>query len=939
MSRYLIGNGNDKWTFNDAYNACKDGDVLEFDTGFNLYLGENARFINKSITLEGKINERNQFTSSITGFIKVVNGANVTMSNIVLFGEKNINNIFAVKNSSSATLSNVMIEQKDNPGDGENVTVYPEIYVGENSKIIMERTFIPEKDRMYSRINFVGSTAEIINSTLNTSIKCELADIKITNSTVKKYHKNPIWLIKSVAKIEKTYIEGGSNENEDPCVLLDRANMEFSSSTAVQRNYGSCVALINNSYFGSDHSTISSLSTNFSTADLFYTTINEGISGSSNSKIISIESLDIKGENPEKVDVFLDTTSTFKAKNLNVNRVVDPNFRIVNNSMFYADSISYQNDFNSDALNQILIECKDGGRIRVESWEQVQDQQERVESNDYGEQSENSFDEDFEVEVSDDPQAELDKLIGLHSVKEEINKMVRMVEFNKKRVEQGFKPEENSLHSVFLGNPGTGKTTVARLIGEILFKNGALHNKEKFIFVEACESDLISSYVGKTAEQTYELLEKAKGGILFIDEAYTLNKGDSSVNFGQEAINTILKYMEDHRNEIMIIFAGYTKEMEQFLETNPGLKSRVANKFVFEDYTGDEIVQIGENILKDKQYVLEDEEYYKKSVKDAYEMSIDKSNARWMRNFNEKLLKVFAKRVVEENSDDMATIKNSDIDEVFDIGKYQNYDGKDEDAYEKLNKLIGIEQVKSQVSEFISIAELNKKRRDQGQANQSFSLHSLFLGNPGTGKTTVARILGDILYQKSIIKDNKFIEVSRSDLVAGYVGQTAIKTRQVLKSALGGVLFIDEAYSLCQGGANDFGNEAIDEILKFMEDNRDNIVIILAGYNREMAEFLKMNSGLVSRIPNKFTFEDYSIDEIVNIGLLYLEKFGYVVDKDLYRDVVAENYAMSNDNSNGRWIRNLNEKLIRIMSQRVAQTNTDDLNTIEAEDLMKMRKR
>lgn len=546
--------------------------------------------------------------------------------------------------------------------------------------------------------------------------------------------------------------------------------------------------------------------------------------------------------------------------------------------------------------------------------------------------------EGFELEVSDNLQAELDKLIGLNSVKEEIDKMVRMVEFNKKRVEKGFKAEENSLHSVFLGNPGTGKTTVARLIGEILFKSGALYNKEKFIFVEASESDLISSYVGKTAEQTYELLERARGGILFIDEAYTLNKGDASVNFGQEAINTILKYMEDHRNEIMIIFAGYTKEMEQFLETNPGLKSRVANKFVFEDYTADEIVKIGEDILKDKQYVLEDRDHYKKSVQYAYDRSIDKSNARWIRNFNEKLLKVFAKRVLDENPDDIATIKNSDIDEVFNIGKYQNYSGNDEDAYEKLDKLIGIDQVKKQVAEFISLAELNKKRRDQGQANQNFTLHSLFLGNPGAGKTTVARILGDILYQKSIIKDNKFIEVSRSDLVAGYIGQTATKTREVLKSALGGVLFIDEAYSLYQEGANDFGREAIDEILKFMEDNRDNIVIILAGYNKEMQDFLQMNSGLESRIPNKFTFEDYSVDEIVEIGLMYLEKFGYNVDHNLYKAVVEENYKLSNDSSNGRWIRNLNEKLIRIMSQRVSETNTEDLNTIEAEDLLKLRK-
>lgn len=935
MSRYLIGNGNDQWQFSAAFNACKDGDVLEFAEGLNLSLGTSVLIIDKNISIEGTPNTNNEITNKIMGFVKVLNGVNVNISNIFFEASDKGNNVFAVKGNSTAKLSNVIIEQTDNLKIGSNEQFYPEVYVGGFSKLILERAFMPEKNGLLTRILVEAGCLEVRNSVLNTLVQAYQSEITAFSSTIKRFNGNAVHLVKSFATLQNTFIQGGDNEKEFPAMYIDRSNVLCIDTNVSQSQFHACVGLVNNSYLSLKNGNISSIHCDLSTVDMSNTNIIECITGQNNSKLVSNDNINIMGESKTRVDIFLNDYSIFRAAHVNLNRIIEPNIRVSNNSLLLIDELTYNQTWDYEKINQIQMECKDGGRIEVESLQQ----QEKVESNDFGDQSDDNFDKDFEVEVSDDPQAELDKLIGLHSVKEEINKMVRMVEFNKKRVEQGLKPEENSLHSVFLGNPGTGKTTVARLIGEILFKNGALHNKEKFIFVESCESDLISSYVGKTAEQTYELLEKAKGGILFIDEAYTLNKGDSSVNFGQEAINTILKYMEDHRNEIMIIFAGYTKEMEQFLETNPGLKSRVANKFVFEDYTGDEIVQIGENILKDKQYVLEDEEHYKKSVKDAYEMSIDKSNARWIRNFNEKLLKVFAKRVLEENSDDMATIRNSDIDEVFNIGKYQNHEGKDEDAYEKLDKLIGIEQVKSQVAEFISIAELNKKRCDQGQANQTFSLHSLFLGNPGTGKTTVARILGDILYQKSIIKDNKFIEVSRSDLVAGYVGQTAIKTREVLKSALGGVLFIDEAYSLCQNGSNDFGNEAIDEILKFMEDNRDNIVIILAGYNREMAEFLKMNSGLESRIPNKFTFEDYSIDEIVKIGLMYLEKFGYVVDKDLYRDVVAENYAMSNDNSNGRWIRNLNEKLIRIMSQRVAQTNTDDLNTIATEDLMKMRNR
>lgn len=929
MARYLVGNSKGSWNFFDAYENSNANDTIELENGFDLYL-QNSFVLNKSITIEGHIENKDNteyYTNNIYGNFIINNKARVFLKSLWIECLDNSKNILNIKASSVVSLDNVVLKRSKNLKISSDQVRYPEIYVDNNSKLFMDSLTTFDIGDNYSVFYFNNSEVEIINSNINSRLSLNNSTVSVKNTFISKYYTNTINCKDSNLRIENSTIKGGSVEKDYPSVFITNSKFDSNQSIYEQNNYNANICLSNNSYIKSSNDTITSLKLAESRGFIENTTINEVIFLFNASYLVSDEDLVFLGKNNNSVDIFLSKFSTFRAKIADFYRVINPNVRLDDNSYLQINEIYYKENFNVEEIKALIFESKNDSSYNILNLEKLDNEDTK----------ESSQPLEKESEETDDAFSELNKLIGLNSVKNEINKMVRMVEFNKKRMEQNLPVEKTSLHSVFLGNPGTGKTTVARLIGKILFDNGALYNKDEYIFVEASESDLISAFVGKTAVQTHKILEKAKGGVLFIDEAYTLNKGEASVNHGQEAINTILKYMEDHRDEIMIIFAGYTKEMEEFLETNPGLKSRVSNRFIFEDYTKDEIVEIGESILINKQYVLEDREFYKKNVAYAYEATLDKSNARWIRNFNEKLLKFFADRVIETGSDDFTTITNADINEVFDSKKYKNYDNRDYDAYEKLNKLVGINKVKAQVDEFISMAELNKKRHDQGQKVQPMSLHSLFLGNPGTGKTTVARILGEILYQKDIISENKFIEVSRSDLVAGYIGQTAIKTREVLKSALGGVLFIDEAYSLSQGYERDFGKEAIDEILKFMEDYRDNIVIIFAGYTKEMEEFLQTNSGLSSRIPNRFIFEDYDDKEIVEIGLLSLNSLGYKVNEELYKEILVNNYHKTNDNSNGRWVRNFNEKLVKTMSQRVSKTNSYDIDNILDEDLLNIK--
>lgn len=913
MTIYKVGTSFSAWSFGEAYSKAKDGDILAFEEGFMLELPAGRHYkIEKSIKIVGQISGTEDggtlYHNTIAATLRIMNGVTVQFENI-WFQVDDHRCALVIKGNSNVVLNTVYFnEQLDNK------KVF--ILVEGNSKLLIENAGNQLYNGSYSTtsIKVSNSTLELKRAELNIKLKAdEGSSIQMEDTVIERWNSNILDIQDSSVTSINTVLKGGDAEQDYPAVFLSRSTAKLQNTEVIQPFYQAAVCLKNSASLESIGSSLTSIKAISSRVCIEQTTIRESLLLESNSFCRISDFVDIIGENEEKIDIYCGA-SVLIANTIRLNRNITPNIRLSENSYLIADTI--------------LKEFEDTNGI---IWD--------ISENSCKILNEESTNSEPQEEISEiierDYEEELYSLIGLNNVKKEVQKLLRTVEFNQKRLSEGLPIQEQSLHSVFTGNPGTGKTTVARLLGRLLFDRGVLPGDE-FKFIEVSESDLIATHIGETAVQTQAILEKAKGGILFIDEAYTLNKGKSSQhNFGLEAVNTILKYMEDYRNEIMIIFAGYTKEMEQFFETNPGLKSRVPNTFFFEDYSGDEIVEMGLKNLQKSAYQLEDEAYYAMRVKQAYSRSLDHSNGRWIRNFNEHLMRALANRVVETQVDDYVTIINDDIDDVLLQGT-QKPEENQKDALEQLQNLIGIQKVKKQVEQFISLAELNKKREEQGAAVSEFSLHSLFLGNPGTGKTTVARIVGKILYQKGIIPQNKFIEVSRSDLVAGYVGQTAIKTQEVLKSALGGVLFIDEAYTLSNSNEDRFGKEAIDEILKFMEDHRRDIVIIFAGYTKEMEEFLSVNSGLPSRIPNTFDFEDYTADEIIKIGLLGLKNQGYFVDVDYYSKTIESLYNKINDCSNGRWIRNINEKIIKNLSIRVSRENVTDLSTIDRVDIERM---
>ena len=263
-----------------------------------------------------------------------------------------------------------------------------------------------------------------------------------------------------------------------------------------------------------------------------------------------------------------------------------------------------------------------------------------------------------------------------------------------------------------------------------------------------------------------------------------------------------------------------------------------------------------------------------------------------------------------------------------------------DELMDQLEDLVGLEEVKKDIKNLMNLVKVRKLRQAHDLPVPPMSLHLVFMGNPGTGKTTVARLMSGLYAAIGVLSKGQLVEVDRSGLVAGYVGQTALKTQEVIKSAMGGVLFIDEAYSLSSGGENDFGREAIETILKAMEDHRDDLIVIVAGYTGPMEQFLSSNPGLESRFNKYFFFPDYNGEQLMAIFRSQCKKNGYVLTEEAEKAAVAfftQLYEERSDNfGNGRDVRNCFEDMIVRQSNRVAamaDPSKEDLMAVLPEDL------
>jgi len=527
------------------------------------------------------------------------------------------------------------------------------------------------------------------------------------------------------------------------------------------------------------------------------------------------------------------------------------------------------------------------------------------------------------------------------------------LKFEEIRKDKGLKHNSNiKLHSVFTGNPGTGKTTVANKMGKIfkamgLLSSGHVHSVDR--------ADLVAEYIGQTAPKVKAAIEKARGGVLFIDEAYSLaREGESSKDFGKEVIEILLKEMSDGPGNLAVFVAGYPKEMKVFISSNPGLKSRFSNYYHFPDYLPEELMEIATSSFDRKGLIMKEDalDYLKQKVTRAYrDRDGSFGNARYVLSMVDGAKMNMALRLVKDqdpsklNDEELSTIVIDDIQEMFVTGNAKRLhltvdEPRLKDAINELESMVGMTNIKQEIRDMVKLV---RYYNDIGKdVLNKFVMHMVFKGNPGTGKTTVARIFAKIFNALGILEQGHLVECDRSALVAEYSGQTAPKTLAKIEEAIGGVLFIDEAYALVDGPGDSLGRESISTILKQMEDRNTEFILIAAGYPKNMDVFLQANPGLKSRFDSSLVFEDYTEDELFKISefMFHNEELSMTEEAAIIiRERLGEMYNNRDEYfGNAREVRKLVQEVSQLHHLRMADLPKDKrtvkmITSVSPEDL------
>ena len=540
------------------------------------------------------------------------------------------------------------------------------------------------------------------------------------------------------------------------------------------------------------------------------------------------------------------------------------------------------------------------------------------------------------VSSIDEIYAEIDNYIGMEFVKELFENVRLEILDEEDCKRRGVKPDFYADHYIFSGNPGTGKTTVGKMIGRFYHVMGVLGGKET-LFVDA--SDLIGSHVGDSKEKVAKKIQEAidHNSVLYIDEAYQI--ADSA--YSAEIVGAMMTKMTENAKDFKMIFGMYSNRVEDFLKLNAGLSRRV-RIVEFPDYTPEQLTKIFDLTIRQQGRTITDEAHRLIELLMEYKYNTrgdDFGNAGDVKKLVIDMKKLLLRRVSRAGADvDKYQYTKDDIPkDQLELIKDQINPRTFDDIMQSLNEQIGMSDLKEIIlRKQEEILYAKKSGRTTYGINPGYYF---FVGNPGTGKSTSAKLFGECLRELGIVKTNNFFSCTAKDLVGEYVGQTSGKTYELLKKSINGVLFIDEAYSLSyaddNSGAN-FKKEALEQIIAFMDEpeHRSKCCIIFAGYQKDMQGLYKSNSGMRSRI-EEVHFRDYTPEEMYDIFALFCKKGGYKISDDVKECYlpIFEKMTKMEYYSNGRTARTVYEKTIANLKRRVIYT--DDITEEERQTIIK----
>lgn len=544
-----------------------------------------------------------------------------------------------------------------------------------------------------------------------------------------------------------------------------------------------------------------------------------------------------------------------------------------------------------------------------------------------------------------DVMKEFDKFVGVDEIKKTMTGIVSSIQSFQK-LHPG-KQYELKDHYLFLGNPGTGKTTIARVFADALSAMGILPSGQ---LVEVAPGDLKGQYMGHTAPKVDAIFDRAMGGVLFIDEAYNIWGGENDT-FGNEAVTALIKNVEDRRGKLVVILAGYPREMGIFATANPGIPSRFNTTVEFRDYTGPELTEIGRRMIKAQGYTL-DEQADKAIGKFFEKMYVSKkkdfANAREVRNAVDKAIKAQNIRIQKA----MATPDFNPASEfILTMADITGEDGRKsmtvDEVIATLDDLIGMEDIKQEIRKLANVALVNRMRMERGLGAAALQPVNIILtGNPGTGKTTIAKRLGQVLHAAGVLSTDKVVEREAKTILSSYVNASGQNMDKAVDEAMGGVLFIDEAYNLLPqpGSQNNTGNEALDALMTRMENDKGKFVVVIAGYKDRMEELVRRgNPGLMSRFNKRFHIDDYDAKTLTKIFMLNASKRKFNLTEEAQEALSRRMTDMIANKGlhfgNAREAVNLLNEVVEMQGNRIAANtsiidiNPDALTTIEAVDI------